>query len=245
MAVTDQHDSGHCEHCSVDRRTLLAGSLAGLATLSLASPAGAVAMTKAARDALTPDQVLALMMDGNARFVAGTSRQRDRIADMKVTSTGQFPAAVVVSCVDSRAIVEVATDLGIGDIFSARVAGNAVNDDILGSMEFACAAAGAKLVMVMGHTRCGAIQGAINDVVLGNLTLLLARFKSAVVATDYKGDRSGANYGYVDAVALTNVKQTVQTVRERSPVLATLEKQGSIRIVGTMYDIASGKMTMV
>jgi carbonic anhydrase len=245
MAVTDQHDTEHCEHCSVDRRTLLAGSLAGLATLSLASPAGAAAMSKAARDALTPDQVLALMMEGNARFVAGTSRQRDQIADMKATSTGQFPAAVVVSCVDSRAIVEVATDLGIGDIFSARVAGNAVNDDILGSMEFACAAAGAKLVMVMGHTRCGAIQGAINDVVLGNLTLLLARFKSAVVETDYKGDRSGANYGFVDAVALTNVKQTVETVRQRSPVLAALEKKGSIRIVGTMYDIASGKITLV
>jgi carbonic anhydrase len=239
------HHTDDCQACGVDRRALFSGALVGLAALGVSAPADAAVLTKAARDAMTPDQVIALMMDGNARFVSGTSRQRDPIADMKATATGQFPAAVVVSCVDSRAIVEVMCDLAIGDTFNARVAGNAVNDDILGSMEFACAAAGAKLVVVMGHTRCGAIQGAINNVVLGNLTLLLARFKSAVVATDYKGDRSGANYDFVDAVALTNVKQTVATIRERSPVLAGLEAKGAIKIVGTMYDIGTGKLTLV
>jgi carbonic anhydrase len=125
------------------------------------------------------------------------------------------------------------------------LAGNTVNDDILGSMEFACAAAGAKLVVVMGHTHCGAIAGAIDNVVLGNLTLLLARFKSAVAETAYVGDRTGANYAFVDAVAVTNVKKTVETIRGRSPVLADLEAKGAIKIIGTMYDITTGKLTLV
>lgn len=245
MGSHDHDETSDCEVCSVDRRALFGGALIGLTALGASSAASAAVLTKAARDALTPDDVIKIMLEGNARFVNGTSRQRDPIADMKATATGQFPAAVVVSCVDSRAIVEVLCDLAIGDAFNARVAGNAVNDDILGSMEFACAAAGAKLVVVMGHTRCGAIQGAINNVVLGNLTLLLARFKSAVVATDYKGDRSGANYDFVDAVALTNVKQTVATIRERSPVLADMEAKGAIKIVGTMYNIGSGRLTLV
>ena len=134
---------------------------------------------------------------------------------------------------------------GIGDTFNARVAGNAVNDDILGSMEFACAAAGAKLVVVMGHTACGAIKGAIDNVVLGNLTLLLARFKGAIDATAYNGERTSKNYAFVDAVARTNVGQVVVTIRERSPVLADLEKQGKIKIVGSMYDIATGRVTLI
>lgn len=185
------------------------------------------------------------MIDGNGRFRSGASRERDVIADMRATSAGQFPAAVVVSCIDSRAIFEVICDLAIGDTFNARVAGNTVNDDILGSMEFACAAAGAKLVVVMGHTRCGAIAGAIDNVVLGNLTLLLARFKGAVAATPYSGDRTGKNYTFVDAVAATNVKETVAMIRGRSPVLAGMEAKGAIRIVGTMYDISTGMLTLI
>ena len=153
--------------------------------------------------------------------------------------------AVGLSCVDSRAPVGVICDLGIGDTVNARVAGNAVNDDILGSMEFSCAAAGAKVVMVLGHTKCGAIKGAIDNVVLGNLTLLLARFKSAVDATDYSGDRSGKNYGFVDAVAVTNVRMVIDTIRERSEVLAKLEKDGKIKLVGAMYDIGTGKIALV
>lgn len=249
MAEYDKQIPESCPDCSVDRRDLLSGAVAGLAAIGVvagaAAPSSAAALTAAARDALTPDAVIALMLAGNARFVSGTSRERDLIAGVRETASGQFPAAVVVSCVDSRAIVEVLCDLAIGDTFNARVAGNTVNDDILGSMEFACAAAGAKLVVVMGHTRCGAIQGAINNVVLGNLTLLLARFKSAVAATEFTGDRSGNNFAFVDAVAVTNVRQTVEMIRKRSPVLAEMEAKGTIKIIGTMYDIGTGKLTLV
>jgi carbonic anhydrase len=248
--MTDHvHSEDGCAGCiETDRRGLLFGALAGVAATAMiagAAPAEAAALTQAARDALTPDGIIKLMLDGNARFVAGTPRLNNSLAEMKATADGQFPAAVVVSCIDSRAIVEVLCDLAIGDTFNARVAGNTVNDDILGSMEFACAAAGAKLVVVMGHTHCGAIKGAIDNVVLGNLTLLLARFKSAVAETAYSGSRTGANYDFVDAVAVTNVKQTVAMIRGRSPVLAGLEAKGAIKIIGTMYDITTGKLTLV
>ena len=242
------HEHGH-EHglgCAVDRRAAFSGALAGLMAVGMtAAPAEAATLGKAQRDAMTPDDVIKTMLDGNARFLAGTRQQRDVVADMRSTASGQFPAAVVVSCIDSRAIVEIMCDLAIGDTFNARVAGNTVNDDILGSLEYACAVAGAKLVVVMGHTSCGAIKGTIDDVVLGNLTLLLARFKSAVVATDYGGDRTSKDHGFVDAVAKTNVVQTVAMVRGRSAVLAAMEARGEIRIVGTMYDVSTGKLTLV
>lgn len=235
--------------CAMDRRAVFGSALAGLTAVGIvagaAKPAAAATLTAAARDALTPDKIIELMLAGNARFVGGTTLQRDPIAAMKATASGQYPAAVVVSCVDSRAIVEVLCDLAIGDTFNARVAGNTVNDDILGSMEYACAVAGAKLVVVMGHTKCGAVQGAINGVVLGNLTLLLARFKSAVAATEYGGERSGANYAFVDAVAVTNVRQTVDMIRRRSPVLADMEAKNAIKIIGAMYDVGTGKLTLV
>ena len=235
--------------CDAHRRGFLGGSAAlGLLALGLgATPSAATAasLSEAQRNAMTPDQVVQAMLDGNARFLSGARKERDFLAEMRSSSTGQFPAAIVLSCVDSRAPVEVICDLGIGDTFNARVAGNAVNDDILGSMEFACAAAGAKAVVLMGHTACGAIKGAIDNVVLGNLTLLLARFKSAIDATAYSGDRSSKNAAFVDAVARTHVQQSVKLVRERSPVLAGLEAKGSIKIVASMYDIASGKVTLV
>ena len=235
--------------CDAHRRGFLGGSAAlGLLALGLgATPSAATAasLSEAQRNAMTPDQVVQAMLDGNARFLSGARKERDFLAEMRSSSTGQFPAAIVLSCVDSRAPVEVICDLGIGDTFNARVAGNAVNDDILGSMEFACAAAGAKAVVLMGHTACGAIKGAIDNVVLGNLTLLLARFKSAIDATAYSGDRTSKNAAFVDAVARTHVQQSVKMVRERSPVLAGLEAKGSIKIVASMYDIASGKVTLV
>jgi carbonic anhydrase len=235
--------------CDAHRRGFLGGGAAlGLLAMGLsAAPSGATAasLSEAQRNAMTPDQVIQKMLEGNARFLSGARKERDFLAEMRSSSTGQFPAAIVLSCVDSRAPVEVICDLGIGDTFNARVAGNAVNDDILGSMEFACAAAGAKAVVLMGHTACGAIKGAIDNVVLGNLTLLLARFKSAIDATVYSGDRTSKNAAFVDAVARTHVQQSVRLVRERSPVLAGLEAKGSIRIVATMYDLASGKVTLV
>lgn len=235
--------------CDHQRRRLLSGSMtAGLLAVGFAGLSGeadAAALTEAQRNAMSPDGVIKAMQDGNARFVSGARKSRDFLAEMRASSTGQFPAAIVLSCVDSRAPVELICDLGIGDTFNARVAGNAVNDDILGSMEFACAVAGAKAVVVMGHTACGAIKGAIDNVVLGNLTLLLARFKSAIDATAFIGERTSKNAGFVDAVATTHVRQAVSLVRDRSPVLAALETKGSIKIVGSMYDIASGKISLV
>ena len=202
-------------------------------------------LTEAQRDSLTPDQVVKAFLDGNARFVLGTQRDRDFLGEMKSSAEGQYPALIVLSCIDSRTPVEVISDLGIGDTFNAKVAGNAVNDDILGSMEYACAVAGAKAVLVMGHTSCGAIKGAIDNVVLGNLTLLLARFKTAIDETVYEGSRTSKNSAFVDAVARTQALKSAQQVRERSAVLANLEAEGKIRIVASMYDIASGAVTLV
>jgi carbonic anhydrase len=204
-----------------------------------------VSLTKAQRDAMTPGQVVQAFMHGNARFVSGALRERDFFAEMKSSSTGQYPAAIVLSCIDSRTPVEVISDLGIGDTFNAKVAGSAVNDDILGSMEYACAVAGAKAVLVLGHTACGAIKGAIDNVVLGNLTLLLARFKAAIDATDFEGPRTSKSAAFVDAVARTQVLKSVEQVRQRSPVLAALEAEGKIKIVGSMYDVGSGVVTLV
>jgi len=202
-------------------------------------------LTEAQRDSLTPDQVVQAFLDGNERFLSGRQRDRDFLGEMKSSATGQYPAAIVLSCIDSRTPVEVISDLGIGDTFNAKVAGNAVNDDILGSMEYACAVAGAKVVLVMGHTSCGAIKGAIDNVVLGNLTLLLARFKAAIDQTAYDGPRTSKNAAFVDAVARTQALKSAQNVRQRSAVLAKLEAEGKIRIVASMYDVASGVVTIL
>jgi carbonic anhydrase len=230
--------------CELDRRGLFGGAVAGWLALGRPLPAAARTLGKDRRDAMTPDMVIAAMLAGNRRFLAGERLPADFVTDMRATAEGQYPAAVVVSCIDSRASVEIICDLSFGDAFNARVAGNAVNDDILGSVEYGCAVAGAKLVVIMGHTGCGAIKGAIDDVVLGNLTLLLARFKSAVDATPGEV-RTSKNHDFVDAVARTNVVQTVAMTRQRSPVLAALEAKGAIRIVGAMYDVTSGRIALV
>jgi len=161
------------------------------------------------------------------------------LAEQRSSATGQYPAAVVLGCIDSRAPAEVVFDTGIGDVFNARIAGNVVDEDLLGSMEFACAVAGAKLVLVVGHTACGAVKGTIDDVILGNLTGLLARIKPAIPATQFEGEKSSKNAAYVDAVARTNVRLTVENIRQRSPILGDLEKKGSILITGAMYDLAT------
>lgn len=212
---------------------LMGGSL-------IATSARAEALTKAQRDALTPDQIIAAMKKGNRRFRAGERKNRNYLNEQKASAKGQYPAAVLLSCIDSRAPAEVIMDLGIGDVFNCRVAGNVGNGDILGSMEFACKLAGAKVVLVMGHTACGAIKGAIADAELGNLTGLLAKIKPAVQATTYSGDRSANNYGFVDAVARKNVELTIDNIRTNSPVLAELESDGTIKIAGAMYNLATG-----
>ena len=191
----------------------------------------------------TPDQVLKQLMDGNARYVKGERTSIDIKNSRAAATKGQWPVAYILSCVDSRVPVEVVFDQGIGDVFVGRVAGNYETGGQLGSMEFATAAAGSKLVMVLGHEACGAIKGSIDDVKLGNLTGLLAELKPA--AAGIKGEKSSKNKAYVDAVIEANVRKTVKDLRDRSEVLAGLEKEGKIKIVGAVYSLETGKVTLL
>jgi carbonic anhydrase len=209
------------------------------------SVAGAMALppTQAVQAALTPQQALAELEAGNARFVAGHPLHRNMRADVKATASGQYPFAVVLSCLDSRQPIEIVLDQGIGDIFSARVAGNVLNRDILGSMEFACKVSGAKLIAVIGHTNCGAIKGAIDDVQLGHLTGLLTKIKPAMEAVPADVEpRTSKNSEYVDEVAKENVLLVMQQIRQRSPILREMIDQGKVGLVGGMYDLSTGKV---
>ncbi len=229
----------------VDRRRFLRLTGTALATMVLGVvPAGrvayAVVLTKAQRDKLSPDEVIALMKKGNERFRLGQESPHDYLAQQKATASGQYPAAAILSCIDSRAPAETIMDLGIGNCFNARVAGNVANDDIIGSLEFACKVAGAKVALVMGHTACGAIKGAIDNVQLGQLTGLLAKIRPAVDATEYQGERTAKNYGFVDAVARKNVVLTMAEISRRSSVLADMERSGAVKIAGAMYNLETG-----
>ncbi len=199
--------------------------------------------TKASQAAMTPQQALAELKAGNARFVAGHPLKRNLPADVKATASGQYPFAVVLSCLDSRQPIEIVLDQGIGDIFSARVAGNVLNDDVLGSMEFACKVSGAKLIAVIGHTNCGAIKGAVDDVQLGNLTGLLAKIKPAMDAVPANVQpRTSKNPEYVDQVAEANVRLVMQQIRDRSPILREMIDEGKVGLVGGMYDLSTGEV---
>ena len=241
--------SAQCKPCKAldarDRRSFLSASFAITAMAfvgggTLSGIAYADAITKAQRDKLTPDDILALMKKGNKRFSAGNRLDHNYLAQQRASAAGQYPIAVLLSCIDSRAPAETIMDLRIGDIFNNRVAGNVANPDILGSMEFACKLSGAKVILVMGHTACGAIKGAIDNAELGNLTGLLAKIKPAVAATAYSGDRTSKNYAFVDAVARKNVELTISSIRKDSPVLAAMESSGAIKIAGAMYSLQSG-----
>jgi carbonic anhydrase len=236
---------GHCEK----RRAVLTSavrmaSLAVIGTPFLGIPqaSGAAALSKDKRDQLTPNQVLDMLKQGNERFRTGETSPHNYLAQKKATIAGQYPAAVILGCIDSRAPAEIILDAGIGDTFSARIAGNIANDDLLGSLEFACALAGAKVVLVMGHTACGAIKGAIDGAQLGNLTGLLNKIKPAVEATHYEGERTSKNAEFVDEVAKTNVRLTIGEIRRRSEVLAALERDRKIALVGSMYHLAGGRV---
>lgn len=221
-----------------------AAPLARLSLVQMAtSPSGS--LTKERRDSMSPSQVIDELKKGNERFRTGKMTTRDYLAEKRASAGGQYPAAVVLGCLDSRVPAEIIFDAGIGDTFVGRVAGNVVNDDMLGSMEFACAVSGAKIVLVLGHTACGAVKGAINDVVLGNLTGLLARIKPAISATKFDGEKSSKNGPYVDAVARTNVVLALGEIRRRSPILEDLEKKGTIQITGAMYDLSTGMVEFV
>ena len=239
-----REESKHPLHCTACRRGFLKSASATLAGLALPSlltiPAHADALTKAQRDGMTPEQIIQAMKRGNERFQKGERKPRNYLNEQKASAKGQYPAAVLLSCIDSRAPAEVIMDLGIGDIFNCRIAGNIENADILGSMEFATRLMGAKVVLVMGHTSCGAIKGAIANVELGNLTGLLARVKPAVDATQYDGERTATNYAFVDKVARKNVELTLANIRRDSVVLNDMEGQHAIKITGAMYNIGTG-----
>lgn len=233
-----------------DTRRTFVKSAAGMAALgmlgglTLASPVPtlAAALTREDRDKLTADQIIDALRQGNERFRSGKMHPHDYLAQKRASAFGQYPAAVILSCIDSRAPAEIILDVGIGDTFNARVAGNVVNDDVLGSLEFACALSGAKLVLVMGHSACGAIKGAIDNAELGHLTSLLDTIKPAVKATHYAGERSSKNAAFVDAVAKSNVRLAMDEIRERSDVLEKMEAAGKIKIVGAMYQLVGGRV---
>jgi carbonic anhydrase len=234
------------EACGMSRRMMLA-SLAAVAAagswrIGAAQAAGAAALSKEQRDQMTPDQVIEMLKAGNERFRTRKMQPHDYLAQKQQTASGQYPAAAILSCIDSRAPAEILLDTRIGDAFNARIAGNVANDDVLGSLEFACAAAGAKLILVMGHTACGAVKGAIDGVELGHLTGLLAQIKPAVGATTYAGERTGKNAEFVDAVARTHVQRTVENIHRQSSVLAKLADEGKIKIVGAMYQLRGGRV---
>jgi len=202
-------------------------------------------ITKDAQAALTPDMVIKALKDGNERFMKNELTPRDYPAQVRKTTNGQYPEAIILACVDSRVPVENVFDKGVGDVFVARVAGNFVNEDILGSMEFATKVSGSKVVLVLGHEHCGAVKSAIDDVKLGNITPMLAKIKPAVEAVKYDGDRSSKNKEFVHDVCTTNVQMTIDQIRKDSPIMKEMEDNGEIKIVGAVYDLDNGKVTFL
>ncbi|MDZ4793028.1 MAG: carbonic anhydrase family protein [Bacteroidota bacterium] len=203
-------------------------------------------MSKEQQAKLTPDEVLQDFKDGNKRFLTGTTTVRDHSEQARKSAPGQFPKAVVLSCLDSRVPVEDVFDQGLGDIFVGRVAGNFVNEDLLGSMEFACKVAGAKLILVMGHQHCGAVKGAIDDVKLGNITAMLAKIKPAVaISQDFAGEKISANEEFVRHVSENNVRLAIKNIRDKSPILKEMEEKGEIKIVGAFYRLTDGTLAFI
>lgn len=200
-------------------------------------------LTKEMQAAITPLQALELLKDGNKRFVNNLKVNRNLLQQANETSDGQHPFAVILSCIDSRTSAELIFDQGLGDIFSVRIAGNIINEDILGSMEFACKAAGSKFIVVLGHTKCGAVRGACDHVEMGNLTALLSKIQPAVYDEKTETEnRNSANPEFVEKVASINVKRTVQAIMERSTILKEMIEKGEIGIVGGTHDISTGEV---
>jgi carbonic anhydrase len=200
-------------------------------------------LTKEMQAAISPSQALELLKEGNRRFVNNLKVNRNLLQQANETSDGQHPFAVILSCIDSRTSAELIFDQGLGDIFSVRIAGNIINEDILGSMEFGCKLAGSKIIVVLGHTKCGAVKGACDHVEMGNLTALLTKLRPAVEDENQtKENRNSSNPDFVENVALINVKRTVKSIMERSPILKEMIESGQIGIVGGIHDITTGEV---
>lgn len=201
-------------------------------------------ISKEQLDKMTPNDALQNLINGNDRFINLQIKDKDWSTKIEETSAGQYPQAVVLSCMDSRVPAEIVFDQGLGDIFNIRIAGNIVNSDILGSMEYGCGVVGSKLILVLGHSECGAVKGAIDNVELGNLTGLLDKIEPAVAATTYAGSRTSKDGQFVELVTEENIKQAMDNIRKNSPMLKTLEDEGKIDIVGGLYDVHTGKVTI-
>ncbi|TYP99563.1 carbonic anhydrase [Tenacibaculum adriaticum] len=204
------------------------------------------AHTKETQSTMTPEKSLNFLKEGNLRFQNNLKANRNLLEQVNDTSDGQFPFATILSCIDSRVSAELVFDQGLGDIFSIRIAGNFVNEDILGSMEFACKLAGTKLIVVLGHTSCGAIKGACDHAEMGNLTKLIEKITPAVNAVSEptnETQRTSKNIDFVNTVSRKNVELTIERIHTESPILSEMEKNNEIKIVGAMYDINSGEVT--
>ena len=199
-------------------------------------------LSKEQQEALSPDDVITLLKDGNTRFVNSDLTARDHSKQVRNSTLSQYPKAIVLSCVDSRVPVEDVFDRGIGDLFVARVAGNFVNEDILGSMEFACKVSGSKLILVMGHEHCGAVKAAVDDVKLGNITTMLQKIRPAVESVVYDGERNAQNQDFVHMVCESNIRNSIAQIRINSPILKDMEDKGEIKIIGGVYDMDNGKV---
>jgi len=201
-------------------------------------------LNKEMQQAITPAMAITILKEGNKRFANNLKANRNLLQQANETVEGQHPFAVILSCIDSRTSAELIFDQGLGDVFSVRIAGNIINEDILGSMEFGCKVAGAKVIVVLGHTRCGAVKGACDHVEMGNLTALLSKIQPAVYDEKSEtADRSSANPEFVEKVAVINVKRSVNAIMERSPILKQMIENGEINIVGGTHDIATGLVT--
>ena len=227
--------------------TLVAAALLSSVSHTEEVPRNERVLTQAEQARLTPEQVVSILKAGNERYVSGVVTKRDHSKLVRDAVDGQFPKAIILSCIDSRIPTEDVFDLGIGDLFVARIAGNFANTDIVGSMEFACKVSGSKLVLVLGHENCGAVKGAINHVELGNITHMLKNIQPAVeqAGEGFDGEQEVANPAFVEMVVEKNVRLAMAKIRATSPILKDMEKSGDVRIVGAVYHMNSGTVTFL
>ena len=201
-------------------------------------------LTKEMQQEITPDMAFDLLQEGNKRFVNNLKANRNLLEQANETSDGQHPFAVILSCIDSRTSAELIFDQGLGDVFSVRIAGNIINEDILGSMEFACKVAGSKIIVVLGHSKCGAVMGACNHVEMGNLTSLLAKIRPAIDdETTVADDRNADNPVFVEKVTKVNVKRVMKDIVERSPIIKEMLENKEISLIGGYHELSSGEVS--